>query len=90
GYNVQTETYLSILTINQLNLSDEGIYMCKSNQHQSIANIYNLTLTPSMKIYPNDGIIELNRYQRSINLSCMVRELPINIIDPLKIKWYHK
>ncbi|CAF3673922.1 unnamed protein product [Rotaria sordida] len=89
GYNVQTHTHLSILTINQLNLSDEGIYMCKSNQHQSIANIYNLTVTPSMKIFPNDGIIELNPYQRSINLSCTVRELSTNIIDPLKIKWYH-
>ncbi|CAF1181888.1 unnamed protein product, partial [Rotaria sp. Silwood1] len=89
GYNIQTQIHLSILTINQLNLSDEGIYMCKSNQHHSIANIYNLTVTPSMKIYPNDGIIELKNYQRSINLSCTVRELSTNIIDPLKIKWYH-
>ena len=43
----------------------------------------------SMKIYPNDGIIELNRHQHSINLSCTVRELPTNTIDPLKLKWYH-
>ncbi|CAF3977780.1 unnamed protein product, partial [Rotaria sp. Silwood2] len=113
GFNVQTQTHLSILTINQLNLSDEGIYMCKSNQHQSTANIFNLTVTrkrkpsffllnltkpknnfisyfkASMKILPNDGIIELNRYQSSINLSCTVRELSTNIIDPSKIKWYH-
>jgi len=42
-----------------------------------------------MKISPNDGIIELNHFQRSINLSCTVRELPINKIDPLRIRWYH-
>jgi len=42
-----------------------------------------------MKIYPNDGIIELDRFQRSINLSCIIRELPTNTIDPLKLKWYH-
>jgi hypothetical protein len=42
-----------------------------------------------MKIHPNDGIIELNHFQRSINLSCIVRELPTNSIDPLKLKWYH-
>ncbi len=43
----------------------------------------------SMKVYPNDGIIELNHFQHSINLSCTVRELPTNTIDPLKLKWYH-
>ena len=81
--------------------------MCKSHQHQSSPNIFNLTITrkikryfvylknkanfilASMKIYPNDGIIELNRHQHSINLSCSVRELPTNIIDPLKLKWFH-
>jgi hypothetical protein len=42
-----------------------------------------------MKVYPNDGIIELNPFQHSINLSCTVRELPSNAIDPLKLKWYH-
>ena len=45
GYNLQTGKHLSILTINQLNYSDEGIYMCKSNQYQSLANIFNLTVT---------------------------------------------
>lgn len=86
---MQTQTHLSILTINQLNISDAGIYMCKSNQYHSVANIFNLTVTPSMKIFPNDGIIELNRFQRSINLSCTVRELAINTIDPSRLKWYH-
>ncbi|CAF0733770.1 unnamed protein product [Adineta steineri] len=89
GYNLQTEKHLSILTINKLNVSDEGIYMCKSNQYQSSANNFNLTVIPLMKILPNDGIIELNHLQRSINLSCTIRELDQNIIDPLKIKWYH-
>ena len=42
-----------------------------------------------MKILPNDGIIELNRAQHSINLSCTVRELSSSTIDPLRIKWYH-
>ncbi len=42
-----------------------------------------------MKILPNDGIIELDHIQRSINLSCTVRELSIEKIDPLRIKWYH-
>jgi hypothetical protein len=42
-----------------------------------------------MKIFPNDGIIELNHFQHSINLSCTIRELPTNTIDPLKLKWYH-
>ena len=42
-----------------------------------------------MKIFPTDEIIELNAFHRSINLSCTVRELPTNKIDPLKIKWYH-
>ncbi|CAF4683097.1 unnamed protein product, partial [Rotaria magnacalcarata] len=45
GFNSQTQTHLSILTINPLNPSDEGLYMCKSNQHQSTANMYNLTVT---------------------------------------------
>ncbi|CAF1230126.1 unnamed protein product [Adineta steineri] len=89
GYNEKTKKYLSILSINQLKLSDEGIYMCKSNQYQSIASLFNLTISPSMKILPNDGIIELNRVQRSINLSCIVREVSMNTIDPLHLKWYH-
>ncbi len=42
-----------------------------------------------MKILPNDGIIELDHIQRSINLSCVVRELSMHKIDPLRIKWYH-
>ncbi|CAF4882854.1 unnamed protein product, partial [Rotaria magnacalcarata] len=42
--------------------------MCKSNQHQSTANMYNLTVTPSMKILPNDGTIEIHNLQRSLNL----------------------
>ncbi len=49
GYNIQIKKHLSILTINQVNLSDEGIYMCKSNQHQSSANIFNLTITRKIK-----------------------------------------
>ncbi|CAF3792500.1 unnamed protein product [Adineta steineri] len=107
GYNEKTKKYLSILSINQLKLSDEGIYMCKSNQYQSIASLFNLTISrkqkknqknilgtksfplASMKILPNDGIIELNRVQRSINLSCIVREVSMNTIDPLHLKWYH-
>ncbi|CAF1603083.1 unnamed protein product [Rotaria magnacalcarata] len=89
GFNSQTQTHLSILTINPLNPSDEGLYMCKSNQHQSTANMYNLTVTPSMKILPNDGTIEIHNLQRSLNLSCTVREFSTATIDPLKIKWYH-
>jgi len=89
GYNIQTKKHLSILTINQLNLSDEGLYMCKSNQYQSIPFLFNLTISPLIKIFPNDGIIELDNIQRSINLSCTVRELSMNKIDPLRIKWYH-
>ncbi|UJR31597.1 hypothetical protein I4U23_019083 [Adineta vaga] len=89
GYHLQTEKHLSVLTINQLNLSDEGIYMCKSNQHQYLANIFNITVLPSMKIFPNDGILELHPSQRSFNLSCTVRELHINSMDPLNIIWYH-
>jgi hypothetical protein len=42
-----------------------------------------------MKIFPNEGIMELNTLQRSINLSCTIRELPTKTIDPLKLKWYH-
>lgn len=42
----------------------------------------------SMKIFPKDGILELNPAQRSINLSCTVRELPTHTVDPLKLKWY--
>jgi len=43
----------------------------------------------SMKIYPNDGIIELPYHYRSLNISCSVRELPSNNIDPLELKWFH-
>jgi hypothetical protein len=43
----------------------------------------------SMKIFPNDGTIELTHHQHSINLSCTVRELSTNPIDPLRLKWYH-
>ncbi|UJR15081.1 hypothetical protein I4U23_002048 [Adineta vaga] len=89
GYNEQTKKYLSILTIHQLRLSDEGIYMCKSNQYQSIASLFNLTISPSMKILPNDGIIELNHIQRSINLSCIIRELSMHTVDPLRLRWFH-
>ncbi|CAF3767557.1 unnamed protein product [Rotaria sp. Silwood1] len=89
GYNEYTKKYSSILTIHQLKSSDEGIYMCKSNQYQSIPSLFNLTISPSMKILPKDGIIELNHIQRSINLSCTVRELSMHTIDPLRIKWYH-
>jgi hypothetical protein len=42
-----------------------------------------------MKILPKDGVIVLDRIQRSINLSCTVRELSMHTIDPLRIKWYH-
>ena len=42
-----------------------------------------------MKISPNDGIIKLDRIQRSINLSCTVREISMHRIDPLRLKWYH-
>lgn len=42
-----------------------------------------------MRIYPNDGFIELNYPHHSINLSCSIRELPTHTIDPLKLKWYH-
>lgn len=45
GYNIQTKKHLSILTINHVNISDAGIYMCKSNQHHSVANLFNLTVT---------------------------------------------
>jgi len=45
GYNEKTKKYLSILTINQLKLSDEGLYMCKSNQYQSIPFLFNLTIS---------------------------------------------
>ena len=43
----------------------------------------------SIKIFPKDGIIELDHFQRSINLSCTVRELSMHTIDPLRLKWYH-
>lgn len=107
GYHLQTQKHLSILTINQLNLSDEGIYMCKSNQHQYLANIFNITVLrmnktcfqlfiessrvslASLKIFPNDGILELHPSQRSINLSCTVRDSTLHSIDPLNIKWFH-
>ncbi|CAF1658795.1 unnamed protein product [Adineta ricciae] len=89
GYNEQTKKYLSILTIHQLRLSDEGLYMCKSNQYQSIASLFNLTISPSMKILPNDGLIQLDPIQRPINLSCIVREFPMHTVDPLRLKWYH-
>lgn len=45
GYEERTRKHISVLTINQLNLADEGTYMCKSNQHQSTANIFNVTVT---------------------------------------------
>jgi hypothetical protein len=45
GYNEKTKKYLSILTINQLKVSDEGLYMCKSNQYQSIPFLFNLTIS---------------------------------------------
>jgi len=45
GYNIQTKKHLSILTINHVNITDAGIYMCKSNQHHSVANLFNLTVT---------------------------------------------
>ncbi|CAM2700000.1 unnamed protein product [Rotaria socialis] len=89
GYNEQIKKYLSILTIHQLKLSDEGLYMCKSNQFQSEASLFNLTISPSMRILPKDGVIELDDIQRPINLSCTVRELSMHTIDPLRIKWYH-
>lgn len=80
--------------------------MCKSNQYQSLANIFNVTVTRKqphlflpltatvscsalMKVTPHDGPLELHPSQRSINLSCTVRELDAQPIDPLKIKWYH-
>ena len=42
-----------------------------------------------MKILPNDGLIELSHPDRSVNLSCTVRELSTQRINPLQIKWYH-
>jgi hypothetical protein len=42
-----------------------------------------------MKILPQDGLIELDHTERSINLSCTVRELSTQKINPLQIKWYH-
>lgn len=42
-----------------------------------------------MKIYPADGIVEFNQHQNPMNLSCTVRELPSQTIDPSKLKWYH-
>lgn len=109
GYNEQTKKYSSTLTIQQLELSDEGLYMCKSNLYQSTASLFNLTVSrkneicwfsfslyntsplfsASIRILPKDGILELNHLQRSINLSCTVRELSMDTIDPLRIKWYH-
>jgi len=64
--------------------------MCKSNQHQSTANIFNVTVTASMMIHPGHGLIEVKDRQRSINITCTVKELPMNTIDPSKLKWYHK
>jgi hypothetical protein len=43
-----------------------------------------------MNIYPKDGMIELNEFHRSINLTCTVRELTTNPIDPSRLKWYHQ
>ena len=43
-----------------------------------------------MNIYPKDGMIELDDFQRSLNLTCTVRELSTHKIDPLRLKWYHK
>jgi hypothetical protein len=51
GYNEQTKRSLSILTIHQLKASDEGIYMCKSNQYQSHASLYNLTLSRRLNVH---------------------------------------
>lgn len=49
GYNEKTQKYLSILTINPLKFSDEGLYMCKSNQYQSNPHLFNLTITRKSK-----------------------------------------
>ena len=43
----------------------------------------------SLKIFPNDGILELHPSQRSINLSCTVRDSTLHSIDPINIKWFH-
>ena len=42
-----------------------------------------------MRISPADGIVEFNQQQSPMNLSCTVRELPSQTIDPSKLKWYH-
>ena len=43
-----------------------------------------------MKIYPKEGLIELNDQYRTINLTCTVEELAVTPLDPLRLKWYHK
>lgn len=108
GYDERIRKHTSVLTINQLIPADAGTYMCKSNQHQSTANIFNVTVTgkhgdtsprstspfsfsASMKIHPGgEGSIDLSDHQRAINITCTVKELPTNPIDPAKLKWHHK
>lgn len=42
-----------------------------------------------MIILPKDGIIHINPHDHSLNLSCTVRELSTEKINPFKLKWYH-
>ena len=42
-----------------------------------------------MKILPKDGILHLHPHTRSLNLSCTVRELSTEKINPFQLKWYH-
>ena len=41
-----------------------------------------------MFILPKDGIIHVNPHDHSLNLSCTVRELSTEKINPFKLKWY--
>lgn len=43
-----------------------------------------------MKIFPKDGLIEVDNDQRAINLSCTVKTSSSETFSPKRLKWFHE
>ncbi|CAF0793524.1 unnamed protein product [Didymodactylos carnosus] len=90
GYTAMGGHHTSILTINSLTNSDEGVYMCKSNHKHSKTVIFDVHVVAAMSIYPQDGIIELQQndfwLNYPINFTCTIRNSNVN---KKHLLWYH-